>query len=159
MKVGRVKKCSDLVSQYQFLHRDPCGISGKFPGYFRENSQKSLGNFPENTPSTRRPPNPIPHHPDFKWFFLEMSKFKSDQNWHLLPMHRWSTSFIYKTVSFCAQGSREARKFLRYLGIKLSKTVRTVVYKIVQILTKTVQTSTNFDYLKRYKSIQKSFFT
>ena len=77
------------MSQYQFLHRDPSGISGKFPGNFPGISGKFLGNFPDPPlppdnppptlyPTTTYPPTP-PHPPDFKWVFLEKSKvIKSD---------------------------------------------------------------------------------
>ena len=37
------------------------------------------------------------------------------------------TQGMYKTISFCAQGSRELRKFLRYVDINLSKTMQNIV--------------------------------
>ena len=116
------QKFSVLVWQYQFLHRDSSEKSGNFPGYFRGNSQKSLGNFPDTPPPPDAPPTLSIPPPIFQMVFLEMSKVIKSEIFYQDDLH--CTPFMYKTVSFCAQGSREARKFLRYLGIKLSKPVQ-----------------------------------
>ena len=109
------------MSQYQFLHRDPSGISGK-----SDISGKILKNLSEISPDTPPPPDAPPTlsipPPIFQMVFLEMSKVIKSEIFYQDDLH--CTPFMYKTVSFCAQGSREARKFLRYLGIKLSKPVQ-----------------------------------